>query len=264
MPRSDDSVKILAWDTSGRKGYLSALEIFSQAESQESHFVRFSSVLDVDQQQHSEGLLLGVSEALSATGWKLSDLSAFGVGVGPGSFTGVRIGLTTARTLGQMTGLPIVGVSSLEMLEQAVRQSQPLEQQPLLICIEACMGEVYCRWGSTRGSESSEQVLKLVQLEEYLEKYQTPDAGLVLAVLPDRWLDQPVLARVFSRSPWQVIPLSSLSSHAEGLARLVARQWKVGGVVSALNAHPVYLRVSDAELNLKARENALRNRPSGG
>jgi tRNA threonylcarbamoyladenosine biosynthesis protein TsaB len=63
---------------------------------------------------HSLHLMPMIQEIIQAAGTKLSDLSGIAVGVGPGSYTGVRIGVTAAKTLAWTLKLPIIGVSSLE------------------------------------------------------------------------------------------------------------------------------------------------------
>jgi tRNA threonylcarbamoyladenosine biosynthesis protein TsaB len=263
MPReSQYPAKILGWDTSARRGYLFAAEIASEAEAP---IIRNAQILDVDQKQHSEGLLLGISGALESCDWSISDISAWGVGVGPGSFTGIRVGLTTARTLGQVQGAPLVRVSSLEMLETAWRRASGQSSLPVLICADACMGEIYCRMSSPELGTSAELVTKIRSLPEHLQRWFGSCSGepVCHAILPDSWKSHPVLVELFASEQWRVVESSSLKDIPGSLAELVAREWKAGGAVTALEVHPVYLRVSDAELHLRARENALRN-PSGG
>lgn len=62
----------------------------------------------------SRRLMGQIDSLLTGDGLALEDLSAFAVGIGPGSFTGVRVGVTTARTLAQVTGKPLVGVGTLD------------------------------------------------------------------------------------------------------------------------------------------------------
>ena len=65
---------------------------------------------------HANRLLGAVEEALERAGLGWDDVERIAVGVGPGSFTGLRIGIATARALAQARELPLVGVSSLEAL----------------------------------------------------------------------------------------------------------------------------------------------------
>jgi tRNA threonylcarbamoyladenosine biosynthesis protein TsaB len=65
---------------------------------------------------HANRLLAAAEEALQRAGVGWEEVERLAVGVGPGSFTGLRIGIATARALAQARGLPLVGVSSLEAL----------------------------------------------------------------------------------------------------------------------------------------------------
>ena len=66
--------------------------------------------------RHAESLFKGIETLLKRKRWPIQTLSGVAVSVGPGSFTGIRIGLAAARALGQGLGIPVVGVSSLEIL----------------------------------------------------------------------------------------------------------------------------------------------------
>jgi tRNA threonylcarbamoyladenosine biosynthesis protein TsaB len=65
---------------------------------------------------HASRLLVLVEEVLAAAGAGWDDVARLAVGVGPGGFTGLRLGIATARGLAQARGLPLVGVSSLAAL----------------------------------------------------------------------------------------------------------------------------------------------------
>jgi tRNA threonylcarbamoyladenosine biosynthesis protein TsaB len=66
--------------------------------------------------QHGEQLAPLIDRAMRETGLVREDLTAIGVGVGPGPFTGLRVGLVTARTLGYVLELPVYGVCTLDVL----------------------------------------------------------------------------------------------------------------------------------------------------
>lgn len=99
---------------------------------------------------HAERILPWVREAAEQVGWKLSTLDAVAVGRGPGAFTGVRIGISTAQGLAYGLGVPVVGVSDL--LAVAVGAQSRLaatgaEADAVLVALDARMGEVYAAAG---------------------------------------------------------------------------------------------------------------------
>jgi tRNA threonylcarbamoyl adenosine modification protein YeaZ len=69
--------------------------------------------------RHGEMLAPGIAHVLAAVGATSQDLTAIAVGVGPGPFTGLRVGLVTARTLAFARGIPVHGVCSLDILAAA-------------------------------------------------------------------------------------------------------------------------------------------------
>ena len=68
---------------------------------------------------HAERLLPLIDEVMAAAGLRYVDLHRIAVTVGPGGFTGLRVGVATARALSLATGLPVVGMSSLAVMAAA-------------------------------------------------------------------------------------------------------------------------------------------------
>jgi tRNA threonylcarbamoyladenosine biosynthesis protein TsaB len=91
--------------------------------------------------KHAEQLAPLIEQALSEAGIVRQDLTAIAVGVGPGPFTGLRVGLVTARTLGFVLEIPVYGVCSLDVLAvEAADAGMPGE---FVVATDARRKEVY-------------------------------------------------------------------------------------------------------------------------
>ncbi len=94
---------------------------------------------------HAERLLAMVDEVMAGVTWE--EIERIAVGVGPGGFTGLRIGIATARALGQARGVPLVPVSTLEALAANAEGDRPT----VLAVIDARRKEVFAAaWQSGR------------------------------------------------------------------------------------------------------------------
>jgi tRNA threonylcarbamoyladenosine biosynthesis protein TsaB len=88
---------------------------------------------------HSERLMSTVDRVLKDTGLTIADLDGFAVAVGPGSFTGLRIGISTVKGLALATGKPIAAVSTLK----ALAWNLPFAGVPVCPMLDARKNEVY-------------------------------------------------------------------------------------------------------------------------
>lgn len=88
---------------------------------------------------HTDRLLLTVHQLLADLGLTLGEMDAFGVVLGPGSFTGLRVGIATVKGLALATGRPAAGVSSLAILAQGL----PFSRYPVCALLDARKSEVY-------------------------------------------------------------------------------------------------------------------------
>lgn len=92
----------------------------------------------VDALRHGELLAPAIAAALAAAGCRPGDLTRIAVGVGPGPFTGLRVGLVTARTMADVLGIEVAGVCSLDIL---ARQSSLT--LPVAVATDARRKEIY-------------------------------------------------------------------------------------------------------------------------
>jgi tRNA threonylcarbamoyladenosine biosynthesis protein TsaB len=90
---------------------------------------------------HARELMPAVDDVMRRAGVEFGDLRAIAVGVGPGTFTGLRIGIATARALASASGLPLRPVSSLAALAEGMREQTG--ERPLLPLIDARRGELF-------------------------------------------------------------------------------------------------------------------------
>jgi len=97
-------------------------------------------------QHHAKRILFLIDELIKDVKINLAELSAIAVGVGPGSFTGLRIAASVAQGLAFGLNLPVVPVSSLQALAQTAYEEYA--EPAILVAMDARMGEVY--WGEYR------------------------------------------------------------------------------------------------------------------
>ena len=93
----------------------------------------------------SEELLPAIRRVLAAAGAALEDCSRIAVCAGPGSFTGVRVGLATAWGLSRAAGIPLEAISTLEALAETAREDAAGADRRVLAALEAGRGELVCR-----------------------------------------------------------------------------------------------------------------------
>lgn len=92
--------------------------------------------------KHGEQLAPLIEQAMRETGVVRQDLTAIAVGVGPGPFTGLRVGLVTARTLGFVLEIPVYGVCSLDVIAFEAVQTGQVDQD-FVVATDARRKEVY-------------------------------------------------------------------------------------------------------------------------
>lgn len=122
--------------------------------------VTLASRVVYEQRRHAEQLAPMIAEVLAATGTDRSALTAVVVGTGPAPFTGLRVGLVTARTLGLALGIPVYGVCGLDAVAaQAAADLDLATGTEVLVVTDARRREVYwARYRVTPGTVGIELV----------------------------------------------------------------------------------------------------------
>lgn len=103
--------------------------------------------------RYSEKIIFLIEDLLKANSCTLGDLFGFGVGLGPGSFTGTRAGISTSRALGQALRKPVAGISSMDAVAWAViKENQAGRDQNIFVALDARRGEVFgCNYKHQNG-----------------------------------------------------------------------------------------------------------------
>lgn len=214
---------LLAVETSGMTGSL-ALSADGQLLSER--------VLESEGRRHAQTLVSEVGLLLSGQGLTVGDLSAVAVSIGPGSFTGLRVGLVFAKTLAWLRGIPLLSVNTL----QAMAQQCAGQYGEVLGISDAQRGEVFavlCRRDATG-------LMRMVDGVRVLSPGALPNAEVVAGPVVEQ--HRIVLEGNFAgRTVLPVFP------RAATVAVLGADQLLRGEVANAEQLEPLYVRPSYAE-----------------
>lgn len=96
-------------------------------------------------QAHASKLAILINEIFQKTGINFNELSAVAVSAGPGSYTGLRIGVSTAKGICYALNIPLISVSTLDLLTFQFLHNQPVKNGLLCAMIDAKRMEVYCQ-----------------------------------------------------------------------------------------------------------------------
>jgi tRNA threonylcarbamoyladenosine biosynthesis protein TsaB len=191
--------------------------------------------------QHSQELLPELERLMGASGTTWEDVDSVAVGIGPGTFTGLRIGVATARALGQALKIDLKPVSSLEVLAAGVAS------YPVLSLIDARRGQVFTALYAEPGQVSREPAV--MDPEVLLASVRDLDPSPVCVG------DWAIKSRSDLEGVGAHVPPSDSGLHAVSGLQLCNLATSVEGVGPA-DVYPLYLRAPDAEIN---RRRALDN-----
>lgn len=182
---------------------------------------------------HAERLIGIVERVLTDAGSSYGDLARIAVTVGPGSFTGIRVGVSAARGLALALAIPAIGVSTLEAMTASVRDDRRAGAAVLAV-LDARRGEVYAALFDAAGNPLRDPAaLRPQSLPEYVGK---PSAPLVVV-----GTGAAIAAQVLGLEETAIVACEALVDIA-AVARIAADRMPNGPPI------PLYLRGPDAKL----------------
>ena len=207
---------------------------------------------------HSETLLPHIEQVLELAGCRKEELTGVAVSLGPGSFTGLRIGLAAAKAIAYGLSVPIIGVPTAE----ALAWHYPVPGVAVVPFIDAQKGNVYSAVYSWQGRGFAEiSPVEVYSMEEALQLCAS-QAVPVLAVgdmAAKKLAGRTDLPENLTVSPQHTVMPRAANTAMAGLQRLAD-----GQIDSVMTLEPVYIRRSEAEVLWEKRQAALRQSEADG
>ena len=227
-------MRILAIDTSTPVGSIALVE---------GPLLKAQNILNISA-THNQRLLPGIERILTDSGWSLDGLDGFAVSIGPGSFTGLRIGLSIIKGLAWATDKPLAGIPTLDALAGNVSFA-PHQICPIL---DARKGEIYTAL-YRRGDEGIPQKLTSYLVIKPAELVNLIEEKTVLVgdgLLPYGDYLEKELGDLLVQAPPHLNVV-----HASSVGWLGWLRLRSGKYEDVTKITPLYVRLSEAELKRK-------------
>lgn len=199
--------------------------------------------------RHAEELAPAVEGLLRSADASLGDLAAVAVGIGPGLFTGLRVGVTTAKVLAQALAIPVVPIASLDLVAYPLRFSD----RTVVALLDARRGELYhARYLPVPGGLQRVSDYAVGHPDDVVAELVATGEELLLA--GDGALAYRETLRRVDRT--EFAPATFAWPSPAALVELAAERFRLEEFVRPVEVEPLYLRKSDAEIAWDARSGA--------
>lgn len=197
---------------------------------------------------HSEKLMPNIRYLLEESDIDIREIDLFGVSIGPGSFTGIRIGVATMKALAQVGHKPIIGISTLEGLVYNLNPGKAL------ICpiLDAQRNQIYTslyRWEKTKLLSLEEE--RAIGAKEWIEKLKERKEDIFL--LGDGVAKFGELFKESLGERISIVPASLRMPRASSIASLALEKAVRGEVSNYKDISPHYIRKSQAEQSIEIK-----------
>lgn len=200
------------------------------------------------QNSHSDMLNLFVHQALEKAQLQLSDIDLFVSGIGPGSFTGIRISLNTIKSYAYCFNKPVIGINSLQSLAFQVKNSvkgSEIEKYPIVSMINAYKNMAYVSTHQLKNSQMVElkkpEVVRIQNLATYISENSLVCGDAYLAYekyIPEETKQNIIRIQGLTDEPNAITAAGIAHENPQ-----LKQDWN--------SLVPLYLRSSEAEENLK-------------
>jgi tRNA threonylcarbamoyladenosine biosynthesis protein TsaB len=218
--------RTLILETSGRIGQVA----LSQGDE-----VRSCRRLD-EARRHARDLVPAVAELLTAQRWQPKDVDAVVVSRGPGSYTGLRVGMISAKTFAYVTGCAVLAIDTFA----AIALQSPAEVARVDVLADAQQEKVYVQDFARleTGVWVPASALRIQRLAEWLAQRD-----------PTAWATGPGLRAYGSRLPaaFPLVNAAAWDPRPESLLAISLERYRAGERDDIWNLEPLYLRPSSAE-----------------
>lgn len=192
--------------------------------------------------RHARDLAPALAAMLAEQGWKAREIDAVFVSRGPGSYTGLRVGIMSAKALAYVTGCVVLGIDTFA----AIAQQAPADVERLDVLADAQQGKVYMQSfrRADDGAWLAVNALAIQRLDDWLA---SRDAAA--------WASGPGLTVYGKQMPEAVpmVPAADWDPRAESLLTLGLPRFRAGERDDPWTLEPLYLRASAAEEQWKRR-----------
>ncbi len=218
--------RLLLLETSGRVGHVALADGTALLAARQ---------LDETRRQ-ARDLAPAVADLLAAVGWKPRDVSAVVVSRGPGSYTGLRVGIMSAKAFAYAVGCPVLAIDTFA----AIAWQAPEEASPLDVIADAQQQKVY---------------LQRFEHHQPISPLTIRPVAEWVTDSPAAWVSGPALHLHRARLPGNMRPVdeSVWEPRPESLLELALKRWAAGERDDLFAVEPLYLRPSSAEEQWQAR-----------
>jgi tRNA threonylcarbamoyladenosine biosynthesis protein TsaB len=218
--------RFLILETSGRVGSVALTE---------GTTVRATRRLD-EARRHARDLAPAVADLLQEAGWKPRDLQAVAVSRGPGSYTGLRVGVMSAKAFAYAAGCAVLALDTFTAIALQSREDATLVD----VIADAQQDKIYIQRFQRHSPQQIPVAVSALAIRSFADW---------LADRPAPWISGPGLRLCRTRLPStiQLVNESEWEPQVESLLRLALTQWQAGERADLFALEPLYLRPSSAE-----------------